>query len=218
MFVCLLAEPPESSGNTTPPSNGGSNGKSGSATKSTGSGNVYARSGMTNAAKCFRTSVRGCSNGGWFNAPGRSDFTDNAKSVYLAGDGDCAAVGGTVVGDVTATCSSTAKSLTLTVKNIPGAASTSDPSKYGRHFYVSCTNPSQCLPPRFGGTERGAPASVVSGVANYNLPWGNSLAGKWPDISGSYYGAVRVSLGNSCSCSNVRWVVQQSGPNFYYVH
>ena len=198
-------------GNTGPPSTGGSSSPP-TGPKATGSGSAYARSGISRAAKCFRSAL-GCGNWGWYNAPGQSSFTDSAKSVVGAGDGDC--TGGSVVGEVTATCSATTKALTLTVNNTPGATSTSDPSKYGRHFYVSCNNPSQCTPPRFGGVDRGSPASVSNGVVSYNMPWGSSTAGIWPNAAGSYYGSVRVFLGNFCSCSNVKWVVHQSGPTFY---
>jgi hypothetical protein len=115
---------------------------------------------------------------------------------------------------VIAVCSTSARMLTLTVKNTPGPTSTTDPATYDRHFFVSCNNPTRCTPPRFGATSSGAVSAVQGDAATMTL--GSSLGGTWPSAAvGGYYGTLRVNLGPFCSCSNVKWIVHQSGPAFH---
>ena len=177
---------------------------------STGSGSAYARSSIAGAAKCFRSAL-GCGNWGFFNAPRQGEFTESARSILGAGNRDCG--GGKDVGEVVAMCSTSARMLTLAVKNTPGPASTTNPAAYDRHFFVSCNNPTRCNPPRFGASS--AAVSTTQGDAA-TMTLGSSLGGTWPSAAaGGYYGTLKVNLGPFCSCSNVKWIVHQSGPAFY---
>lgn len=161
---------------------------------------------------CFKASDSTCSGT-------RNNWGFYIKTTYVgpistqlvsgAGNGECTQ--GTVVGSAILTCASNPSnrkpvSLTFQVTNNQKSALLG-----GQHYYVSCTPVTSCGPSAFGAVSKTDTCKLTGAIASCGGSFPTNTTSSTMNGMTTQTFTVDASASTCSSCSDVYWVVHQSG-------